>query len=172
MPHKSSTIKIKSRKLKAPEPETDEETIIFDSQDEHSQSESESDDQSDQASRPPTPKPASRKPGRPVGSGAGAKASARASDRSSTASKASKASHSTAKQHGKAKAAATHHAEQKKMSRAERQAADAAYAAAIKEHAETVKASTRALKDDYKAKQNSLADTHAERLRLMSRLVL
>jgi hypothetical protein len=51
-------------------------------------------------------------------------------------------------------------------------AAETAYAQAIADHAAAIKAKTEALNADYKLKQMSLADTRAERQRLMSRLVL
>jgi hypothetical protein len=174
MPKKVSTIKIKSRKLKAPEPVSDDETIQFDSDDvQQSGSESE-------ASEPPTPPPKTRAA---TSKPAAKKPADSSSVASSRASKASTSTSSTANTKKTAKAgrgypspadavAAIEHQEQRKLTKAQRLAAETAYAQAIADHAAAIKAKTEALNADYKLKQMSLADTRAERQRLMSRLVL
>jgi len=173
MPKKVSTIKIKSKKLKEPEPVTDDETIQFDSEDVQSGTESE-------ASEPPTPPPKTRaKASKP----AAKKPADSSSVASSRASRASTSTSSTANTKKTAKAgrgypspadavAAIEHQEQRKLTKAQRLAAETAYAQAIADHAAAIKAKTEALNADYKLKQMSLADTRAERQRLMSRLVL
>jgi len=175
MPKKVSTIKIKSRKLKEPEPVTDDETIQFDSQDDHSQDESEQSD----AATPEPPRKATRAKAKP----AAKKPSDASSVASSRASRASASTSSTAKTKQTARVgrgypspadaiAEIEHQEKKKLTKAERLAAEQAYAQAIADHAAAIKAKTEALANDYKLKQMSLADTRAERQRLMSRLIL
>jgi hypothetical protein len=173
MPKKVSTIKIKSRKLKEPEPVTDEETIQFDSEDDHSQDESEASDA--------TPEPVAKKSTRAKAKPAAKKPADSSSVASSRVSKASASTSSTANAKKPTRAGRgspedairqIEQQEQRKLTKAQRLAAETAYAQAISDHAAAIKAKTEALNADYKLKQMSLADTRAERQRLMSRLVL
>jgi len=175
MPKKVSTIKIKSRKLKAPEPVSDDETIQFDSEDvQQSGSDSEVSDA--------TPEPVAKKSTRAKASKPAAKKPADSSSvASSRASRASTSTSSTANTKKTARAGRgspedaikqIEEQEQRKLTRAQRQAAEAAYAEAIANHAAVIKKKTEDLQADYKLKQMNLADTRAERQRLMSRLVL
>jgi hypothetical protein len=182
MSKKQSNIKIKSRKLKPAEPETDEEIIEFGSEDL-----SDASDASDCSYYEEEPEPMPAKPTRPTNvksqtrrdnvsqmsssSKASSKASSRALSRVGKAPSRSTAPSRVSKRggsHDKKKESDT----ERLSRRSARAAADAEYTAALKAHADTIKAKTDALHKDYNLKQSKAIETAELRKMLMSKLVL